>query len=161
MPSCRTVPAAFASGSECDGTAAQSLKSPSIVIAVIGSPMAGGANTGDFALGAFDVEVTFDPEVVTAVSVDAGADVQDAVFSSNTKGQPGKVLFNGTLPVSGVARKGPAIRLATIHFTAAPQPGVTTVSGTVQTIVALDTVQPIGPETPRALVAGQGDLSVE
>ena len=120
-------------------------------------------NTGSFALGAFDAAVTYDPTILKAVSVAAGADVTDAVFNSNVAGSPGTVLFNGSLPIAGKARKGPGIEVAVITFEALKPSGatVTAIEGTVESIVALDTVQPIGPATPRPLVAGMGDLDPE
>jgi len=118
-------------------------------------------NTGELALGAFDVSVSFDPAVLQPVSVTVGTDVQDAVFNTNTESQPGTVLFNGTLPISAGARKGPGIRIATIQFeVVGPGSTSTAISGSVAEMAALDGVQDIGPPTPRTLVSGDGVLTV-
>ena len=118
------------------------------------------ASSGDLALGAFDVEISYPIARLTALSVVRGADVQDAVFSGNVAGAPGKVLFNGTIPINAAPRKGPALRLAVITFEAASS-GPTAIGGTVLEIVGLNEAQPIGPPTPRPLVAGDGSFTIE
>ena len=118
-------------------------------------------NTGGQNLGAFDLEVHYDPAVIEALGVTAGSGLgAGTTFSGNASTTPGVVFINGFAAPTGAATNGAAVEIARIQFRAVKTGGVavTAVGGTVVQVVAIDGTTPIGPATPRAVVAGAGDL---
>ena len=59
--------------------------------------LAGRLNTGDQALGAFDVSLNYDAEVLEVLGVDAGDELHGAVFSSNADAESGVIYINGAV----------------------------------------------------------------
>ena len=119
-------------------------------------------HTGGKSLGAFDMEIYYDPAVVIATGVTKGSGLgAGATFSGNADTNPGTVFLNGFVSPTAPAVSGAGVEVARIQLTAlksAGGPAITAIDGTVKQVVAADGTTLIGPATPRALIAGAGDL---
>ncbi|MFT7625085.1 MAG: hypothetical protein ACI9WU_004276, partial [Myxococcota bacterium] len=114
-------------------------------------------NTCDQALGAFQVAMTHDPAVLQVVDVDAKGATIGNVFTANWLVEPGTVDINGTIFPS--IQKGDALVMFDITYLSLKNgDGISEMAGDVLSLVAYDSVTAIGLPTPRALVAGVGDL---
>ncbi len=116
-------------------------------------------NTCDLPLGAIDVQLAFDPQVLDALDVQAGPAAQGATFNANPFVGGGKILLNAIFnPLAGI-KKGPDLHLFTVSYKALKGGDlVSTMGGTVIKAVSIDAVTPIGPNGSHAIVAGLGDL---
>jgi len=113
-------------------------------------------NTGAAELGGVDLEVTYDPLVLEALDVIAGGGIPGAVFSANAS-KPGVIYLNASPPPDAGAA-GAGVEVAVLTFKALKGgPQVTAVGGTVVAVIDGDEAT-IGPDTPRPIVAGAGDL---
>ncbi|GMV40339.1 MAG: hypothetical protein AMXMBFR64_20550 [Myxococcales bacterium] len=118
-------------------------------------------NTGGAGLGAFDLEIHFDPAVIEAMGVTPGAGLgAGTTFSGNASTTPGTVFINGFSSPTGSPPSGSAVEIAKIQFRAIKSagPAITPVEGVIKQVVAIDGTTAIGPPTPRNLIAGAGDL---
>lgn len=112
-------------------------------------------NAGSLVIGAADLRVLYDPQVLAVSSVTKA--YQNGVFDFNDDGS-GSLAFGGT--VGNNEGRGQAFKIATISFRALAQ-GLTTVSGQVVTLAQPDLAgSPIGANGPRAFVAGNADMLV-
>ena len=119
-------------------------------------------NTGGSGLGAFDLEVNYDPAVLEALGVTAGSGLgAGTTFSGNAVTQPGTVFMNGFSSPTGSAPSGAGVEIARIQFRALKSgggPAITPIEGVIKQVVAINGTTAIGPATPRNIVAGAGDL---
>ena len=114
------------------------------------------AHAGGAALGGVDLEITYDPLVLEVIDLAVGAGIPGAVFSANAS-TPGVIYLNAS-PPPGSGAAGADLEVAVLTFKALKGgPQVTAIGGTVVAIIDGDGA-PIGPATPRAIVAGAGDL---
>ncbi|MBM4371162.1 MAG: hypothetical protein FJ098_05885 [Deltaproteobacteria bacterium] len=121
-------------------------------------PMPVRVNTGPYILGAVDLQLTYNPQVLKVHSVASGMPfLEGGVFSENHS-TPGVVYLNGA-PSPGASWYGASMELATITFEAKKTPGaaISPMGGTVRGLVNSSSGT-IGAATPRAIVAGAGDL---
>ena len=113
-------------------------------------------NTGGEELGGVDLEITYDPLVLEVLDVVAGADIPGAMFSVNPS-IPGIVYLNAS-PVPDGAAVSADLEVAVLTFKALKGgPQVTEIGGTIVDVIDVDNAT-IGPDTPRPIVAGAGDL---
>ncbi|MFH1531397.1 MAG: cohesin domain-containing protein [Pseudomonadota bacterium] len=111
-------------------------------------------NTGGADLGGVDLELTYDPLVLEVLDVAVGGGISGAVFSANAS-TPGIIYLNASPPAGAV---GVGLEVAVLTFKALKGgPEVTEIGGTVVALIDEDG-GPIGPATPRPIVAGAGDL---
>ena len=120
-------------------------------------------NTGNVPLGAVDIEITYDPLLLTVPTTASGYDIQTG------PGWPGGIFIAtidpvGTIKLGGAIDAntaiGTSLQIATIHFVGRTV-GSTRLAGTVNTMAQKDlTGTKIGPDTPRAMVAGSIIVSV-
>jgi hypothetical protein len=114
------------------------------------------AHTGGAVLGGVDLEITYDPLVLEVLDLGVGAGIPGAVFSANAS-TPGIIYLNAS-PPPGSGAAGADLEVAVLTFKALKGgPQVTAIGGTVVAIIDGDGA-PIGPPTPRPIVAGAGDL---
>jgi hypothetical protein len=119
-------------------------------------------NSCDKAIGAFDLELTYDKQVLQVISVVAHGATVGVTFNANALSKPGTIYMNAAFNPQAPAKKGAALPIAMVHFKALKGgSGVSAMGGLVVTVVALDSITPIGPPTPRYLVAAAGDLDPE
>ncbi|MBT9554772.1 MAG: hypothetical protein IV100_02030, partial [Myxococcales bacterium] len=112
-------------------------------------------NVGDVPLGAFDLVLETDPEVVEIVSVVRGDSLKGGIFNSDARGVPGQLRVNGTVAL-GAELTG-EVELFKVELRALKGgDGVTSVGGAILKLVGQDATTPIGTTTPRAIVAGSG-----
>ncbi len=112
-------------------------------------------NTDGKNLGGVDLEITFDPAVITPLNAEVGAALPGAIFNANLN-EDGIIYLNAS-PALGSPVSGGGVEVAVITFQAlkADGPQVTPIGGTVVGVV--DTVgSVIGTDTPRPIVAGDG-----
>jgi hypothetical protein len=125
-------------------------------------------NTGNQSLGAFDLEVTYDPAQLQVAQMSNGAfgiggsDWPGGIFEATV--DPPGVLKLGGVPVASARLSGPAIEIAVVRVKM-KQRGVARISGVVNTMSAVTTVSDligarIGSETPRKFVAGTVNILV-
>ncbi len=115
-------------------------------------------NTGGFLLGGLDLEIEYDPEVLQALGVVPGLQLPSVLFHGNT-GESGKIYLNVN-PMVGQVAFGPALEVARITFKALKNPGgamVSPIGGTIRGVVNTSG-GPLGAETPRPIVAGDGEI---
>jgi len=115
-------------------------------------------NTGGFLLGGLDVEINYDPEVLAALGVTRGLDMAGAMFHANI-GVPGTIYMNIS-PAVGQVAYGEGLEAARITFQALKAPDgplVSPIGGMVRGVVDISG-GPIGMDTPRAIVAGAGEI---
>jgi hypothetical protein len=111
------------------------------------------------AMGAFDLEMTYGKQVLEVVEAVAHGATVGVTFNANPFSKPGTIYMNAAFNPQAPAKKGSALAIAKVHFKALKGgTGVSAMGGIAQTVVALDSITPIGPPTPRYLVAAKGDL---
>ena len=116
-------------------------------------------NTCGFALGGFDITLSYDEAVLQVNEVVPKGATVGEIFTPNWLGVTGEILSNASFNPVGSAKKGNNLVLFDVHYTAKKGgSGVSTMAGTVYDALALDGVTEIGPATPRAVVAAKGDL---
>ena len=119
-------------------------------------------NTCSTALGAFDLELHYDNDVVNVTSVEAIGATIGAVFNANHKSAPGTIFANAIFNPLGGIKTGSALPIFRVHYEAAKGgSGVSTMAGQLISVVAIDIKTPIGPPTPRDVVAAFGELDPE
>ena len=115
-------------------------------------------NTGGKNLGGVDLEIDYDPAVITPLDAVVGSSLPGAIFTANLTLQPGKIYLNAS-PALGSPVSGGGVEVAVITFQALKGDGplITPIGGTVIGIV--DTGgSVIGTDTPRPIVAGAGQF---
>ena len=138
-------------------------KGPPIPTAVVGDPpflVPVCVNTGASLLGSVDLLLSYDPAVLRLHSVEPGSDWVGGVYEASLNDPLGEVRFGGYL-TSGEVR-GKRVNIFSLVFSAEAAASETSLSGTILSI-AEDSIDgtPIGPPTPRPIIAGNLSFSVE
>ena len=116
-------------------------------------------NSGSSALGGVDLTITYDPTVLEAQGAEPGDDIPGALFSANVT-TPGVIYLNASPSVTGPAVTGSDVEVARLTFKANKSEGgpmISAMGGTIADIIDRDAAT-IGEDTPRAIIAGAGDL---
>ena len=115
-------------------------------------------NSGNVALGSFDVEIVYDSEFLEVLSVSEGADMV-GLFIADISGQTGKVRIAGALSVD--SQKYHIRHIADVKFRVTSS-GTAHVRGTVLMVAANDLVgSVIGLPVPRSTVAGDIEIGTD
>ena len=110
-------------------------------------------NTGASSLGSVDIIVTYDPRVLEALEVRPGSGWVGGVQEALLNDPPGEVQFGGALTADGVT--GPRLHIFTLLFRVLSATNESYFRGTVVTLAERNIGgTPIGPPTPRPIVAG-------
>ena len=110
-------------------------------------------NTGASSLGSVDVIVTYDPRVLQVLEVRPGSDWVGGVQEASLNDPLGEIQFGGALTVGGVT--GPRLHIFTLLFQVLSATSESYLRGTVVTLAERNIGgTPIGPPTPRPIVAG-------
>ena len=110
-------------------------------------------NTGASSLGSVDIIVTYDPRVLVVLEVRPGSNWVGGVQEALLNDPPGEIQFGGALTADGVT--GPRLHISTLMFRVLSATSESYLGGTVMTLAERNIGgTPIGPPTPRPIVAG-------
>ncbi|MFT7621743.1 MAG: hypothetical protein ACI9WU_000908, partial [Myxococcota bacterium] len=112
--------------------------------------------TGETGLGAFDVALTYDPEVVRITGVRASPALGGGTFAFNADGEPGVVRVNGSVSPAASPQVGTVLAFTLMLQATKGGDGISDMGGQILSLVGSDAVTAIGPATPRFMIAGAG-----
>ncbi len=119
-------------------------------------------NSGTTTLDSIEVDVAFDPNIITAISANEGRDWPSTGQFAFTVDDPSNLITVGGTLVSSTPVQGIALHLATINFMAV-QPGSTNITGVIHTLARRvndgEVATNIGT-VPRNFVAGSVQVLV-
>lgn len=117
-------------------------------------------NTGGSNLGSIDLLISYDTTVLEPLEVTTGPGFSAGVFEASLNDPPGEIRFGGALSVdaSGVFLHLFNLRLRAVGV---PKSAQSSLSGSILTFAERDVMgTPIGPPTPRDVVAGNITFTV-
>ena len=121
----------------------------------------GRVNTCGQPLGAFDLELVYDPLAIEITNVTPSGASVGATFNANWLGQPGTVLLNGILNPDGAPQVGDGLVLFVVHAKAlATGDKVSEQSGTVVSMYTANSSS-LGGAGSRPMVALVGNLVIQ
>ena len=116
-------------------------------------------NTGSSNLGAIHIVTTYNPDILEPLNVVTGTDWLGGLYEAVLNDPPGEVRLGGALSVNGVS--GTQLHLFSLSVRVVGVAMETNIGGTVVTLSERDIDgNPIGPPTPRDIVAGNITFSV-
>ncbi|MFT5431763.1 MAG: hypothetical protein ACI9OJ_002461, partial [Myxococcota bacterium] len=87
-------------------------------------------NVGELELGAFDVSLNYDAEVLEVVSVVAGSDATSLQLASNAQAKPGTIYINGVIHPEAAALSGSIHAFTVTYKTLKGGDGISEMGGT-------------------------------